>query len=32
MTPSLEFKVDKEGNFRWVEQTKYGDKDIYKQL
>ena len=32
MTPSLEFKVDKEGSFRWIEQTKYGDKDIYKQL
>ena len=31
MTPTIEFKVDTEGNFEWLEQTSYDERDIFKQ-
>ena len=30
MTPTIEFKVDTEGNFEWLEQTSYDERDIFK--
>jgi archaellum biogenesis ATPase FlaH len=30
MTPTIEFKVDSEGYFKWMEQTSYDERDIFK--